>query len=889
MNTETFFRGMAWHDIAKPLYLSNVAHSRLGFLLLEAAGYPEEGLLSLAHAAIDGNLRDYFRRDDAPSSLPPQLALATVLDRLAAASYSLMETGLDFSESTFQNPFSRLPIRSEVVERIEGQSTFALSQNRRNRVFQEDFVEALVLHGIDPAPIQALLLEKRPPLAPLLLSAGKRETLLELLLDYQREYPERTYPPMNDTSLHSHTRLSAILAFVVQRNLEAQNSRFLDHEIRLQGNELVLGDQSLDAFLAWENRGLSAAQSIVCNHLDARLVRVVFSGSRQLFESAGRIGDLLGARALADRIRALFKESLAGILGVPGLSEMLWLGEGQFDLILMLPGSLSSEDIDDVLSRANEQTVARLVNDDLMDLLVRDFRDARDPVPFAKFRDDLVSQMRYLGLNRSVVPVVLPEIGNFDRFAAAYGRSLHDAYVASLEGESTLPALLADAAAYLSAAEDDDVCSACGVYPVFGEFRERLLQDEYLQKATYTFRDEPEALCISCIGRRVLAHGEVGVDALAEMVTLGGDDRLEAKAIGNLSLPPGLVQSSVCRPGDFVDLGAAFARRKREAPDRLELFPTVGYAADHNSNVALISLAPTDRLYKKLDFSPLAGEAVRPRSDRDLLRRDLNAYVAKFYRQVGKRSGEDLARQVVVAEAHVARVLERIRRLEQFFLALPPAIEASGVRVLTIDVRFPAVRVLVPAEDLSIALEALQEAVYRELLSLRAEHKLEPELLSLLAPPLLLGTVVVFKQKQALYLVMTAERRLLARLAEAADTEIGDGTRSKESGAWHGLRMGFADMRGTLSERGGWQAQVTLDNLDRVLALSRPETVDRRTIIEKATTAGRDELGEMAEKLAQARLYVRGTWLKLDAKVLDDLSRPEFFEPVYFLKSITRQ
>ena len=57
--------------------------------------------------------------------------------------------------------------------------------------------------------------------------------------------------------------------------------------------------------------------------------------------------------------------------------------------------------------------------------------------------------------------------------------------------------------------------------------------------------------------------------------------------------------------------------------------------------------------------------------------------------------------------AHLARVLQRQRTITHFFEILPRRLEAAGIRVLTLENRFPVGRLLVPADTLSRTLDVL--------------------------------------------------------------------------------------------------------------------------------------------------------------------------------------
>ena len=92
INVNSFVRGMAWHDIGKPFYLGGEKHSRLGYLWLDALGYPDEALVALAHygKSLEAHLRRYWDVTGSPSEEPAVLALTNALDRAAAVTYSFI-------------------------------------------------------------------------------------------------------------------------------------------------------------------------------------------------------------------------------------------------------------------------------------------------------------------------------------------------------------------------------------------------------------------------------------------------------------------------------------------------------------------------------------------------------------------------------------------------------------------------------------------------------------------------------------------------------------------------------------------------------------------------------------------------------------------------------
>jgi hypothetical protein len=914
MNITSFVRGMAWHDIAKPLRLNSARHSRLGFLLLEATGWQEEALVALAHVGFDRtecivarNLDEFFRRAGAPDQLPAILLLANSLDRLAASTYSMM---------------SAIPGNAIGVHSF-GQ--FVVARENIDAIFQNSLKEVLASMPELWQAIDGAIQRTKDPdpqfLQPLGVTIPDPQAFRAILWQYMERFPERTYPPVNDTSLSSHTRLSAILGFVVYRNLQARHAPILNQIIAYDGTQANVGETTVETYLDNGHpgnplRGFNDVQTAICKNLDSYLVRVALTGYRDLFTKAGRLDDLHGTARLADLTRAFFKQALAENLGVPDLSDYLRLSENQFELIYLLPGSLTRAEIEQTIAAAYRQTTKRLIHDGpdaFLELMYRSF-GMNSGVNFAAQAEELHNQLVHIGYGLGVTPLALPlapqgnavidpRQWNFDIFATEFGKMLLTAYRESADRVTTPKALLTSTTAYLLEEQKraiQDVCVACGVYPIYAEFHERAIQDENLRKVTHQFRGQPEALCVSCIARRLLSQGAVQVKPLEAMIHLDetGQWLVTRQAENGPDLPAALMHTRRCKRPDYVDMGAAFVRRRDN--DQLDIFPTIGYAADANSNVLLLSLTPTPAIYyiydylamAQPDFYPVTGETVGVHDQ-------LNKTIREFHDRLRNRSLAAQAMQAMQAEPHVARVLEREKQIAHFYQAYYRSLEASAVRVIPLDVSLPTLRLLAPADQLVTVLETLQDALHQHLFSFPPGYHPNQRMLNQL-PKLLLGTMILFKEKQPLYLVFETERYLLERLKEADTIEqsaasplllVKEAVAASTPYTWHGTRLGFTDMRRTLDDRGGWQAQVTLDNLAQVLELNQ---VDRRTVTARGATTSRMDMDrKTAEQLANALLFIRRDWAGSTAKEwtekeIEMLTRPEYFEPVLFMKKATR-
>jgi hypothetical protein len=974
-----FVRGMVWHDIGKPFHLGTGGHIWLGYWLLREAGCSGESLLALAHGGgnwdnLKGALKPYFEEQHTPNTLPAMLILANPLDRLSASVYSLLSRRFErqnfLDEKTplfhaWQNPFSRLPMYSNDLERrfiVRESYDNAQVPHRRDEQLDNPSRDRL----IDVLPdgwdqyIDRELLDNATRADTALEAASQEnangQALIQTLLRFQAQYPERTHLPANDTTLQEHCRLGGALAFVLHRNLEQTQSAWLTRRMWLEkgkgGNKYRLGfpdgpntADEIHTYLKDKN-GWTEAQRVACSHLDASLVRIAFEGQRELFENAVRVDDLLGARALTERFLDRFEEQLAHVLGV---EDLMWSSEGdnrqclltlhrsQFDLFYVLPPHPTGDSvttIEEAVHSAYEGALEKIV-DKLLEDLEEDFGKAVGDGELS-FDDEaeeaLCDQLRALSyrvriLDLDVAPAY--EVDTFADFTSEYGTALVNNFSDSRE-YPIVPA--ADLPFQAESEEDvqlpaDKTCDVCGNHPILEPFVE-LLDDEkwkpYVQKVAHHFREEPERPCISCIARRILSHGAVSRETpgLEEMVTW--DDEIDPPCKLRARLPdeikdlqteqgmkipnppPSLVTSVEFEDDDdFLDLGAAYARYRRGGTGKLlydeppELFPTIGYAADANSNVILLALQPTSMLDKTYNYTCSAYAIGNPqRKVKKGFRRPEDdkgrwqASVALIYRWVQANQGEDLAKNMIAIKPHLARVLERIRHIRDFYRTLKVELEAEPMRVLPLDVNFPTLRLLLPADQLDQALHVLDRVVTESLFS--ATHyedwedrrEAHEQILKLIVPDLLHGAVVLFKQKFPLYLALEAERDVFHQLAISDPKEPPDKRCYPSNSQWYGFRLGFSDLRSSLSEVGPIQAEVAYADLGEVLELADPmKGVDRRTVLQHKATAD-----YISPELAEARTWVRtrrvGTFRPEQAEALSETS---LFPPVHFIKRAIRR
>lgn len=919
----SFVRGIAWHDIAKPFYLGREKHSRTGFMLLVAAGHREEATAALCHVAgnhLRENLRQYHQLSDR-ARLPAVLLLSNALDRLAASSYSFMED-FDLERlsprplNAWHNPFTHLPefhstlnkrFQVEDAQRsqeVDGKLRYAVANSDSTPTAWRDYLDELLQFGGDTGAALVWPEELEPATG----EDGQLVDPVALFYEYSRAYPERTYPPVNDTVLSEHTRLSAVFAWVVYRNLAAAPHPFLEWAITPapDGGQLPDGSDAVDFVSPRREFGLGYApgQALVRDHLRGYLVRITFNGHRQWVEEAARLDDLNGAQVLTARMRTAFKRELAAQLEVEELAEFLSVSESAFDLVYLLPEALGDEnDLKALIHDSYQAALDWLVDgqdnpDSLRELLDDDFRRADPPLGITAPTQmaDLKKQLLSLGYNTHIERIQPPtDEEDYGAFSAAYGEMLLKAYRNSHQQKRASLTALRSAIAVLAESEataSEDVCTICGTHPVYRPLADRMADDEFLKKVTHTFRDEPERLCLACIARRALAHKQVQVEALHHMLAYDpatGQIRAGPADELKLGLPPALLHTGELEGrDDFVDMGAAFVRlaRRREAKHSLDIFPTVSYAADSMGNVAMLTLSATDAVFEAYDYRP-ARRRVEQASDAERASPAWDAFIKDydtFCRQIADTQAE-LLEQVEVVKPHLARALARQARISRFFEAVTDRLEDAGIRALALDTTYPTGRWLVSAMELPGALETLGKTVAADLLAAPdgVLDELTRRLLVLIAPSLLDGTVVVFKQKFPIYLVMEAERALRAELATGQPFS---------GGGWYGIHLALADMRGTLTSRVAGRAVVTLDALPDLLELSRK--VDRRSVTGRVADLGRDKPGaKWAQEVANARIYVRSGWWRLGEQgrlgAARALIREDTFRSVLFLKRMARE
>lgn len=934
----SFVRGMAWHDIAKPLYLGHEKHPAVGYAFLSALGHPVESLVALSHARLEKMLNVYYRhrRPPADHSLPPYLALTSALDVLASVTYSMEETDpgkIELANPSAQNPFSRLPLRDEDDQQEDKGLGLIASSGKSGEFTREKFarhfwkmVESFL--GRRPAPVKLNdTLRDYNDAAALIaaLQSVPNEKIWEHLRKYQNLCGERTYPAPNDTALREHTRLSAALAYIVYANLLAEDSDFLRWRIFRDPNQgswwIGAGDNlcSLKKFTQWE--ASPGAMRTVIGHLGCQLVRVCFTGLQDLFDNAVRLDDLTGVRELLKpddetrpSLKTVFKRHFALALlklscpdatladvddGLPGstLADILPLGEGLFDAVYLVPACYPRDKIGNAALKAYRAAWGEITAERVIKVIWGDFKDFAQVLGLKEWEGEVKAQLARLPLSVVVRSAEMPKLENddFRGWMVAFGKRLLETFKDIREAVAVPRDQISE---WLVQAEKerkeglDTVCDVCGANPADPEFNRLVPVEPRFQIVVHRRGGEWERICRSCVGLRALAHGVRKAKPLERMIQPDGKGHILVKGSGQEGdpmPPPGLPQGRFpLEEKKHKDLIAAFVRW-REPGKSLEVFPTVSYAADDESNVALLTLTASPALFESYDYRQ-GREQAKARAGEDAIN------WRKYFEGVvhwAEENHPELVEGMLEVEPHQARVMTRIRLLDEFYQTLPAKIEhwKEPIRTLVLQAEYPLIRVLVPAARLSDALAALETSLARYLFSAAWEGCEEEtrRLLAAILPPLMLGSVVVFKEKYPLYLALEAERVLMQRLKEAPANQywgvpLDRDETPQPADAWFGLRLGLCDLRGTLAERGPWQGQILWEHLGEVVELEK--RVDRVTVLRKGILEQDAEMKPLADALTLIRASVVPVTELGAVKRLED---PALFRSVLFLKRLTRE
>lgn len=583
------------------------------------------------------------------------------------------------------------------------------------------------------------------------------------------------------------------------------------------------------------------------------------------------------------------------------LADLLCLSEDRFSLTYLVPAACGDEarllqrlyelyqrSLEDVVDRdgppiAADKGEGKATTAPLLVYLAADIGRTLDDAGVADpsirgalmpSREELLAGLRVIlpAIGMAPVTIVAPPQGQIK--PETIGQALVLAYQiarkAAESGQAPLAAAEALAATLMKEEVKEEtkekkekmvVCSVSGVSPAwtmladYAYGRNGKPHIELLQQYFHTSRVEQEELSQATVALRALAQGVAEAPLLKQFVaTTALPDakgsyplRYQAASVGagRLALPPFLEQKGAIKRGDgLVDLNAAYVRVRREGAvdgDPLIRFPSVSYGADGMGNVAMITLRPTEALYEDQHFT---GDFMEQVVQGVTAWAELQAYkdLRTYYFNGDAPIDGTLRQELCRIPAHLARVLQRQQSVTTFFDRLPLRLEAAGVRVLTLEERFPVGRYLVPADQLTEALDVLDLALCLDLLGVHADdlrldddaramkelctynvrkgdreesqrewRQLLRGFLTAYVPHLLVGTTLLFKQKQALYLMLRAEQRLHHQVATQPV-----------------LAMALADMRGTLIDRGQIHGEFGFGQWSEILAAT--QQLDRRSL-----------------------------------------------------------
>ena len=276
---------------------------------------------------------------------------------------------------------------------------------------------------------------------------------------------------------------------------------------------------------------------------------------------------------------------------------------------------------------------------------------------------------------------------------------------------------------------------------------------------------------------------------------------------------------------------------------------------------------------------------------------DLERFEAALVEYIAGLTGQDVQDgfrdEALIARPHLARVLTRIRWVHEFFQDLPQVLaDKGGIRTLTLESAYPRLVVAVPAADLLLALRILHYTLAKNLFSStlysdeppcptaaaladeaarQRRETLSLKLLEQILPPVLLGTVVIFKERQPLYHILATARRVTDYLAQQHDS-------------YCGILLGLTDWRRCLGAMTPEQAReiFPLDFVELYHLLDNESQIARRPLFSLAQAA-EDEWGQFPE-YRSATLAIKQRRQQWPDLVRDLLQEQKLFDALVFLK-----
>lgn len=972
-----FVEGLRRHDLAKSVLLEQVWHARSGFSLLACCGAPL--LVQLTVLLHTHEARTHL--SDLPghiSTIPFIVFYGSQVDRLASSSLGSRsdENSKDWSR---QNPWSRIPIKlpTRLIEN---------GDQKVHQILDVDVIlrglkcsSSCLSHAIGSLKRLMSLEHSGPHVDP--------KSALNFLLERMERFPERTFPPENDTCLGEHCRFSGAVGFLIAGNLVAKG--------QVLGLPPAQKDPSDGKWNVSGKSLRSVLEKMEFPSLQGHLVKVHFRGAEERFRSALRLDDLHGLLAFlgGDRkqgdSRPFLRREFDREFG-RGLRELFFKQKGEgaweavapiqetpFELLYLLPGAIEKEKVVEVVQEAYDRALKSMA-EKLAEECGRDFRGMEDAPWFEP--GELLASLRGLGLGIAVDTFEPEESPSSKGIPKAFSEALLASYgrVQGPVGEASAP----KPKQILSSAAGESVvpCAVCQLSPVFEAFYERLGESggELLRKVVYD--EKEDRLCQGCLAIRVRSHMRVQVNGLSGLIIECGDSMVRFEESdegpplprsGAAALP---VQVRLEGNEEFGETDFAFLRKRRGRG--WDIFPTLGYAADSWSNVVLLEGAPCRQgvLSNPLIQKPLGSlkgwDVVRRLCEepnpvvkaaeshktsrgsskfgpehqgtlelgaklRDLWNEPLEVLLPKaslpdptvngwqlhlidhyFHAQVpdgvrgqvarsfwghqlrllcskpgtdNRKKGEKFAE----IDLHMARLLERIRSVGNFYEKLLERLRAARIPTLPLETSYPRLLLAAPADRLPEILTVVLAGLGEDLLGYptfdpeKAEHV--EDLLEILeghVPPVLGMVFSVFKKKQPLYQVMAASERMAAELAEVQpQTSEGDWD-------WRCAHLGFRDLRGSLSIHGSPQVKVEFKKALRLLPVVKRPEVDRRSLARVGPVRQEGDLDRQArlEVLADRRRWVKlldpGKW---DRAIPEALADKAGFDLVSFLAHVARR
>ncbi|MHA1757059.1 MAG: hypothetical protein ACTSVV_09830 [Promethearchaeota archaeon] len=620
MDLVGFLEGIKYHDIAKPFLLKSKLHSLLGFVLFKSKNKNSEALVCLCHHKNCCNdlLQIYFNLSGSMNRLPAYLLLSNCIDRLAASTYAFLEReyqNLTEYGYSIQNPFSRLPIRIMDLD-TKGEKIADLYSKCSSKLWENANLHRICqLNEIKDKLNNIIQNQNYNELQELINNFQTSEKLInfENLLENEnapyRIFPERTYPPVNDTPLYEHGRLSKFLALAIYFNLKNKSDSFL---------QLNIIFDNIDNNIYSGKRGQKLSQSVykcvekkvIRNH-QMFLLRISFSSIQNFFKNAFRLDDYHGIKIFFNNpdgnrgylyiFKTNFHQKIAEALGDPSLSNCIEpLNQFSFDLIYLLPQSIGRKKIKNIIEEAFNITV-KILSEELIQTIRNDFEHNQGISDIFKGKNHVLEkQLSYYFPRFKIIDVSLNNLpNNFNDFKKAFSILLFKCYRKLWKNIPIPPIYLSE---LFYEVQEGEICDVCGRNVIFKEFfdfyefKADEIEKKLMEKVLYSFRKEIDKICLLCLGFRILSHGFLEEKWLSNMVHIDNSDGKVSIMPLEIDMPPKIIKHSQLEMSDYnikngayVNLDACFVRWRN---NKKEVFPSITAVADRDSNVALLWLIP---------------------------------------------------------------------------------------------------------------------------------------------------------------------------------------------------------------------------------------------------------------------------------------------------------